>query len=140
MKLDPNIESYDDFLILYYNNDDDGILKCVSYQDLKLYFQDKMKDATDLFASASQKGMSVFNKCFNEIECENGQLTFSYLTNSPVFVPENYSYETISNYCLSYRFNSLDDYYKYLIKMLNDHTITEDEFDAYLEWIKSKLN
>ena len=138
MILDPNVEKSDDFLILYYDNTDDGALKCQRYSEMKDHFIGQFKRTTDMFISESQKGISVFKKCFDSIDCENGQLTFSYATNCPIYVPEHDEYEEISNYLLSYEFNTVDDYYSYLISKLNSKKITEDEFDTYLEWVKSQ--
>ena len=138
MILDPNVEKSDDFLILYYDNDDDGVLKCCKYSQMRDYFTEQLNQTSNLFFSNSQRGMSVFKKCFDNIDCENGQLTFSYLINGPVYASENDVYEDISAYLLSYKFNTIDDYYSYLISKLNSKKITEDEFDVYLEWVKAQ--
>lgn len=138
MIINPDVEKSDDFLILYYDNDDDGILKCIRYSELRDYFNNQVDNTTDIVMSASQKGMSIFKKCFDNYDCENGQLTFSYAINCPIYVPEHDEYEEISNYLLSYEFNTVDDYYSYLMSKLNSKKITEDEFDTYLEWVKSQ--
>lgn len=138
MKLDPNVEESDDFLILYYDNNDDGMLRCQKYSEMRDYFLRQYEQIHDIFISKSQKGMLVFKQCFNNYDCENCQLTFSYLINCPVCVPEHDEYEEISKYLLSYKFNTIDEYYSYLMSKLNTKKITEDEFDTYLEWVKDQ--